>query len=300
MQRNDLIRLISLAAIWGASFLFIRIVAPVLGPLWTAEGRVAIAAFALLVFMRLRGQSLDLRRYWGQYLILGLLNSALPFVLYAVAALSIPSGYSAILNATSPIWGALIGAALLGEALTSRKWLGMVLGIIGVAFLVRLGPVQFNHDVLIAALCCLGAAICYGFAGAYTKLKANTLAPMQMAAGSQLGAALLILPLLPLAPIRAEVTPFIMLIVVALALLCSALAYLLYFRLMSNVGPSKALTVTFLIPLFALLWGFLFLHEHIALTTLIGCAGVVAATWLVAGPQGKPRVSDPTSSVAAK
>lgn len=284
MRRSDLVRLITLAAIWGASFLFIRMVAPVLGPLWTAEGRVGIASAGLLLLLLARGQRLDLRKYWREYLILGVLNSGLPFVLYAYAALSIPSGYSAILNATSPLWGALIGAALLGEKLTSRKLLGMALGVTGVAFLVRLGPVAFNRDVLIAALCCLGAAICYGFAGAYTKLRAGMLAPLQMATGSQIGAALILLPALPLMPVRGTVTPFIILIVVALALLCSAVAYLLYFRLMSNVGPSKALTVTFLIPLFALLWGFLFLNEHISITTLIGCGGVVAATWLVAGP----------------
>lgn len=284
MQRSDLVRLVVLAAIWGFSFLFIRILAPILGPLWTAESRVSIAGVFLLGLLLLRGQKFELAKYWRQYLVLGLLSAGLPFMLYAYAGLTLPPGYSAILNATSPLWGALVGAMLLGEALTARKLGGMALGLLGVALLVRLGPVKFTPEVLIASLCCLLAAICYGFAGAYTKLHAGMLSPMQMAVGAQLGAAVLLLPILPLEPVRAAVTPFVVLIILITAIVCSALAYLLYFQLLSNVGPSKALTVTFLIPLFALLWGFLFLHEPVTLTTLVGCAGVVLATWLVMVP----------------
>ncbi|MEN9868814.1 MAG: hypothetical protein RL748_4404, partial [Pseudomonadota bacterium] len=189
--------------------------------------------------------------------------------------------------ATSPIWGALIGAAVLDEALTRRKMLGMLLGIAGVAFLVRMGPVQFSSEVLIAVLCSLSAAVCYGVSGAYSKKKAQALNPLQMATGSQIGAALVLLPLLPLAPVRGEVTLWIISVAAALALLGSAVAYIIYFRLIAEVGPSQALTVTFLIPLFALLWGYIFLQEHISLMMLVGCVGVVAATWLVALPGRK-------------
>jgi len=281
MRSADLIRLLVLAAIWGASFLFMRIAAPVLGALWTAEIRVAVAGLAMLGFMLLTHRPMQFRTNWKQYLVLGTMNSALPFALFSYAALTLPAGYSAILNATSPLWGALVGAAVLGETLTPRKIAGLVTGVVGVAFLVRLGPAQFSPEVLLAALACVSAALCYGIAGAYSKKKSSGIAPPLMATGSQLGAALVLLPFLPLSPIRGEVTPFVMLITLLLALLCSAVAYFIYFRLIADIGPTKALTVTFLIPLFALVWGTLFLGEAVNLNTVIGCGMVVLATWLV-------------------
>ncbi len=281
MRSLDLARLLILAAIWGASFLFMRIIAPVLGALWTAEVRVALAGIAMLLFMMATRRAMDFRSNWKQYLALGTLNSALPFALFSFAALTLPAGYSAILNATSPLWGALAGAAMLGEKLTARKIAGMAIGVIGVAFLVRLGPAAFTPQVMLAALACVAAALCYGIAGAYSKKKSSGIAPPLMATGSQLGAALALLPFLPLSPVRGEITSFVLLIAVLLALLCSAVAYFIYFRLIADVGPTKALTVTFLIPLFALVWGALFLHEAVNLNTMIGCGLVVLATWLV-------------------
>jgi drug/metabolite transporter (DMT)-like permease len=281
MTLSDLTRLIALAAIWGASFLFIRIVAPVLGPFWTAEARVALAGAAMLVFMAANGHRINLRLHGKHYLVLGLLTCAIPFSLFAYAALTLPAGYLAIINATSPMWGALIGAVLLNERLTGRKIVGLGIGIAGVALLMRLGPVPLTPQLLLSVLACTGAAICYSLAGAYTKRVSARLSPLQMATGSQLGAALLLLPLLPLAPIRAVPTPGEIAVLLALALVCSAVAYVLYFRLIASVGPTRALTVTFLIPLFALFWGALFLNEPITANMLAGCTMVVVATWLV-------------------
>ena len=281
MRSADLLRLISLAAIWGASFLFMRVLAPVVGVLWSAEVRVGLAGIALLAMMFVTGRAMNFRENWKSFLILGTINSALPFALYSYAALSISAGYSAIVNATSPLWGAVMGAAFLGERLTLRKMAGMAIGVLGVAFLVRLGPVEFNSKLVLAVLACVGATLCYAIVGIYTKKKLTGLTSMQMATGSQVGAAFVLLPFLPLAPVQGEITATIAMVGVSLALLCSAVAYLIYFRLMADLGPTKALTVTFLIPLFALLWGYLFLNEHITMNTVIGCAGVVMATWLV-------------------
>jgi drug/metabolite transporter (DMT)-like permease len=281
MRSGDLIRLLTLAAIWGASFIFMRIVAPVLGALWTAEVRVAVAGAAMLLFMLVSGRAMQFGNNWKQYLVVGTLNSALPFALFSYAALTLPAGYSAILNATSPLWGALVGALALGEKLTARKAAGLLTGIVGVAFLVRLGPVQFTSQVLLAVLAGVVAALSYGIAAAYSKKKAGNVPAPLMATGSQIGAMLVLLPFLPLSPMRGQVTPFIVVSACALALLCTAVAYFIYFRLIADLGPSKALTVTFLVPLFALVWGALFLHETINLNTLIGCALVVLATWLV-------------------
>jgi drug/metabolite transporter (DMT)-like permease len=228
--------------------------------------------------------------HWKPYLILGALNSALPFALFSFAGMTLPAGYSAIVNATTPLWGALIGAVLLGEKLNARKLAGLACGIAGVSFLVRLGPAQFTPQLLLAVLACVAAAISYGFAGVYTKKLASGIAPPLMATGSQIGAALVLLPFLPLAPVRGSVTVTVAICALLLALLCSAFAYVIYFRLIADLGPTKALTVTFLIPLFALVWGALFLGETVNMNTLLGCGMVVLATWLVVF-QGKPAVA---------
>ncbi|MBC3861999.1 EamA family transporter [Undibacterium jejuense] len=281
MRSSDLFRLFSLAAIWGASFLFMRIIAPVLGAFWTAEIRVGLAGLALIAWMLVSKQPIVFRQYWKSFLILGAISTALPAVFYAYAAQHIPAGYSAIMNATSPLWGAVMAAIFLGEKFTLRKMAGMLVGVLGVAMLVRLGPVEWSTELLLALLACSAATICYALAGVYTKKLSVDVNPVLMATASQVGGALFLLPSLPFSPVPGAVTTTIVLAAAALSLLCSAIAYLLYFRLIHDIGPTKALTVTFLIPLFALLWGFLFLNENITLSTLAGCAGVVLATCLV-------------------
>ncbi|MFZ6689761.1 DMT family transporter [Undibacterium sp. SXout11W] len=281
MRSSDLFRLFGLAAIWGASFLFMRIIAPVLGAFWTAEIRVGLAGLALIAWMLVSKQPIVFRQYWKSFLILGAVSTALPAVFYAYAAQHIPAGYSAIMNATSPLWGAVMAAIFLGEQFTLRKMAGMLVGVLGVGMLVRLGPVEWSTDLLLALLACSAATICYALAGVYTKKLSVSVNPVLMATASQVGGALFLLPSLPFSPVPGVVTTTIVLAAAALSLLCSAIAYLLYFRLIHDIGPTKALTVTFLIPLFALLWGFLFLNENITLSTLAGCAGVVLATCLV-------------------
>jgi drug/metabolite transporter (DMT)-like permease len=287
MHPTDLARLILLSAIWGASFLFMRILATALGPFWIAESRSGIAALALLPYLWLIGQRLDWRKNGWPYLVIGLINSAVPFALFGFAAHTLPAGYSAIINATSPIWGALLGSLLLGDTLRARQWLGMVLGIGGVALLVKLGPMAVTAQFILAVLACLAAAFCYGLAATVSKRLSGNITPQQTATGSMVAASIMLLPTLPLSPIVGPLgdvlTGAMVLIMLALGLLCSAFAYLLYFRLVANIGPGKTLTVTFLVPLFALLWGVLFLHEHVGLSTLAGCGGVVLATWLVTG-----------------
>lgn len=298
MRSADLFRLLILAAIWGASFLFIRIVAPVLGVWWTAEWRVTIAGAAMLLFMAATRRSMNFRANWKQYLLLGTFNSALPFALFAYAALTLPAGYSAIINATTPLWGALLGTLVLGDPLGARKITGLVIGVAGVALLVRLGPVEFTPQLLLAAGACATASLCYGIASVLTKKASITIAPPMMATGSQLAAALVILPFASAAPLQTDVSPLIIGATVALALVCTAVAYFIFFRLLANIG-TRALSVTFLIPLFALTWGALFLDETINLNAAIGCALVVLATWLVVFLPTN-RASAQTSSPAGK
>jgi drug/metabolite transporter (DMT)-like permease len=298
MSSANLVRLLVLASIWGGSLLCMRILAPVLGAVWTAELRVLIAGAAMLLFMLVAGRPMDFRANWKSYLMLGLFNSALPFVLYAYAAFTLPVGYLAIVNATAPLWGALLGLLVLREQLGPRKIGGLLLGVAGVGLLVRLGPVQVTPQVLLAVAACAGAALCYGIASVWSKKASIAIAPTMQATGSQLAAALMLLPFVPFAPVPGMPTTATVVAIATLALLCTAVAYFIFFRLLAEIG-TRALSVTFLIPVSAMAWGALFLDETITLHAAIGCALVMVATWLVifqparvsAGLAGAPATS---------
>lgn len=282
MQLRQIIELLSLAAIWGASFIFMRILAPVLGPIVTANLRLLIAAAALLGYFAIVRWDVDWRLYWKEYLIIGAVNSALPFTLFAFAALHTPASYSAILNATAPLFGAIFSVWWLNDTFTLRKSMGLALGAIGVVLISRIegGPV-WSLTAVAAIIACLMATVCYALASIYVKKFASQANPTRIAAASQLLAGLLLLPLTPLALPSGPITSTIVFSILGLALLCSAVAYVLYYRLIAQVGPSKALTVTFLIPAFGMLWSKLFLDEAITFTMLGACLLIVAGTWLV-------------------
>ncbi len=284
MRRADTARLVALAAIWGASFIFIRVLAPVLGPVLTALSRVLIAGIALVAYLRATGFDGELARFWRQYLVVGVVNSALPFLMFAFAALWLPASYLAILNAAAPSFGVLLSAAVLGEALTAPRIAGLVAGLAGVTLVSNAGPVAMTAVVGLAVAASLGAALCYAVAGIYIKRFAAAAKPMAIAGWSQVFAAAALLPAVPFSPVRGEITATVVGNVLALALLCSAVAYLLYYRLIADVGPSRALTVTFLIPLFGMLWGALLLGETITPAMIAGCALILGGTVAVLRP----------------
>ena len=283
MRRADLVRLLVLAALWGASFLLLRIIVPSLGTIATAESRVLIAGVALLVWHRIVREPFDWRAHRKPLFVVGLFNSAIPFTLFAFAAARLPAGYLAFLNATSPLFGALIARAWFGEPLGWRRIAGIACGALGVAMLVRLGPVALDAHALAACAACLGAAACYGFAGNYTKRLARPVAPTAMATGSQLAAALVITPMLLFEPIHSTPSAAVIGAVLVVAIASTAVAYLLYFRLIRDVGATRALTVTFLVPMFAIGWAWLVLGEEPTARMAIGGALIVVATWLVIG-----------------
>lgn len=282
MGASDYVRLAALGAIWGASFIFQRVAAPVLGALWTAEIRVLLAGLALLAWFRITKFDPQWRLYWKAYLVIGTVNSALPFAFYGFASIHAPAGLLALLNASAPLFGAVFGALLLGERFTLRRSLGLACGIAGVALVARpdLGNASPMFPWAVAAS--LAACLCYGFTGFLMKRLAQGAPSRGVAVGSQLGAALVLMPALPFAPMIAEPTALVAANAVALALLCSAMAYLLYFRLIADVGMTRALTVTYLVPVFGVLWAWLFLGEALSAVALAGgvliLAGVVFVT----------------------
>lgn len=279
MKAADLARLVALAAIWGASFLFVRIASPAIGPVLTADLRMLIAGLALAAYFRLIGFDAQWRRWWPQYAIVGLLTSALPFLLYAYSALSLSAGLMSVINASSPMWGALFSAWLLRERLPARGIAGLAIGIAGVALVTR--PEAGAELAVLPALAATGAAVCYGLAGAYMRRWAKDVPSRGMALGTQIAGGALLAPLLAVAPPTAMPTPFIAACVLAMGLVCGAVAYLLYFRLVTDIGAAGALTVTYLIPIFGVAWGALFLGETVSPVMLGGAGLVLLGTFFV-------------------
>jgi drug/metabolite transporter (DMT)-like permease len=293
MKAFDFGELVLLAAIWGASFLFMRIGAGEFGPVALSALRVAGATLFLLPMLAMRGQTAVLRAHWRPMAVVGVANSALPFALFSLAALAINSGLSSILNATAPLWAALVAWWWLGDRPTRDKLLGLAIGFAGVAALAwnkaSFKAGDFGISPALAVTACLAATLCYGFAANYTKRHLSGVAPLAVATGSQLFAALaLALPALwwwPAALPGASAWAAL----AALALLCTGVAYILYFRLIARLGASKAITVTFLIPVFGVLWGALFLGEAITAAMVLGCGVILLGTALVTGALRLPR-----------
>ena len=287
MRPADIAELIALAAIWGASFLFMRISAPEFGPLALSALRVAGATLFLLPLVLWRGHLGALRAHWKAIAVVGLFTSALPFVLFSIAALAINAGLSSIFNATTPLWGALIAWLWLNDKLSAPRVLGLFIGFVGVVFLAwdkasfKAGEHGVSTALAIGA--CLLATLCYGFAANYTKKKLTGVPPLAVAAGSQAAAtAVLALPALWAVP-RAMPSATAWASLATLALLCTGVAYLLYFRLIAHIGAPRAITVTYLIPVFAALWGALFLSEAITPSMALGCAVILCGTALASG-----------------
>ena len=282
-----------LAAIWGSSFLFMHLAVIEFGALPTAAVRVTIASLFLLPIVWLKGHLPALRLHWKKVFFIGLLNSGIPFACFAFALLSISSGLSAILNATVPMFGALVAWLWLKDKPTRLRVLGLVIGFTGVAMLAW-DKATFKPDASGAApgwavLACLLACICYGISASYTKRFLGGLPPLVTAGGSQIGAMLgLALPAALLWPAQAPgVTAWLALLVVGV--LCTGLAYIVFFRLIENAGPPRALSVTFLVPVFAVFYGAVFLGERVTTWMLICAAVIVCGTALSTGLLKLPR-----------
>jgi drug/metabolite transporter (DMT)-like permease len=276
-----------LGAIWGASFLFMRIATVDFGPVPTAAVRVLVATACLLPVVAMRGHGGAFRRHWKIACALGVLNSAVPFACFSFALLSITTGLTAILNATVPLFGALVAWAWLGDRPSGSRMAGLAIGFGGVALLAwdqaSFKPVAHGYAPGWAVLACLLATLCYAIAASATKRYLAGVPALVTAAGSQLGAVIgLALPALWLRPAHVPGLNA-WLAVVALGIACTAFAYVLYFRLIEHAGPSRALAVTFLVPVFAVIYGALFLGEAVTAKMLVCGAVILCGTALSTG-----------------
>jgi drug/metabolite transporter (DMT)-like permease len=287
LKTRDGLDLFGLAAIWGASFLFMRAGASDFGPVALAFVRVAGAAAVLMPLVFWKGLWPDIRRHWRPIVVAGLASSAIPFLCFSYAALTVPAGVLAIFNATTPLFGSIIASLWLKDRLTPSRALGLAIGFGGVLYLVwsRAHPAAGGASALqlTALLACLVATLGYGLATNFSKRYVPDVPPIALAAGTQLAStAALVLPAWlwwPSAPISGQAWGAVLL----LAVLCTGLAYVVFFRLIASAGPPTAMSVTFLIPLFAALWGWLLLNESLTRDMVLGCAIILLGTSLVTG-----------------
>jgi drug/metabolite transporter (DMT)-like permease len=279
----DFATLLVMAAVWGGSYLFIRVGAPALGPFPFVGGRVALAGVILWVAIRAIGKRADLRPHAGRLLILGLLNAALPFTLVAHAELRLTASLVAVLGATVPLFGALLSAVALDEPLTARRGAGLLMGLAGVGVLTGWSPVALDAMTLLSIGAALLASLAYAGAGVYSKRALSGVPPLTLALGQQVGAlAWLAIPALWLLP-QARPTPTSLGALAALAVLSTALAYVLFFWLLERIGPTRTQTVTYIVPAFGMLWGALFLDEAITGGMLAGFGFIAVSMVLVNG-----------------
>ena len=283
VKSSDAAELVGLAALWGASFLFMRMGASEFGPVALSAVRVAGAALFLMPLLAARGQLGVLRANWKSIFVVGILNSALPFLCFSYAALSITAGLSSIFNAATPLFGAMIAWVWLKDRLTLSRVAGLAVGFTGVLWLAWDKASFKPGGSGWAVVACMAATICYGIAASFTKRHLTGVAPLAAAAGSQLSAAVVLVPLAALFWPTAMPSPHAWGAAASLALACTGVAYLMYFRLIAHIGPANAISVTFLIPVFAVLWGWVFLSEGLTGAMVAGCAVILAGTALATG-----------------
>lgn len=298
MSARQAAMLLALAALWGASFLFIAEAVGELGAVGVAEGRVVLAVAGLLLYAAATARMPALRHRWRGYLLLGAINAALPFALIGLAEETIPASLAAIVNATAPLFSAVGAALWLGDRIHRTGGIGLALGVVGVALVVGLAPVALTGSTLLAIGASLAAAAAYAVGGHLVKLRFSGESPLALAIGQQAGAAAaLIAPLAAWPPHEAPRAATIG-SVLALGLACTAAAYLLYFRLIAELGATSALTVTYLVPVFGVGWAALFRGERITAGMIGGAfvvlVGVLLVTRSAAGERARAAIPPPS------
>lgn len=285
MVTKPLIELPLLAAIWGASFIFMKIGSPEFGPILFMAMRTLVASLFLLPLLFISKQQSALSGYWNKIFIVGALNTAIPFVLFGWAALTLSAGNTAVLNGTTPMFGALVAYFWLKDKLSFSAAIGICVGFLGVYFLMFDKIMIEKAPVILPTLAVMLAALCYGVSANYTKMYLKGISPLALAFGSQMSATILLLPVaLFFLPEQLPSTAA-SLSVIALGVLCTGIAYIIFFRLIDALGPTKAISVTYLIPIFGIIWGILFLNETITYWTIFGailiCLGVALTTGVI-------------------
>jgi len=287
MSTKNSLLLILLSAIWGGSFIFMRVLAPVFGAVGTANIRLLIGAIFLLTIYRLIRYQIHWKRDWKLFLVIGIINSALPFTFLSFAALHIPASISVVINSMTPMFGALFEKIILKGSLTINKLMGLVIGTIGVIIISGSKTLSGTPESYVAIFACLAATFCYGLSGALVKKYGKQVEAKAMAGGSQLFAGFVLLPFLATSGFSTPITYDTILTVIVFGVLCSAIAYLIYYHLINTAGPTIALSVTFLMPVFGILWSKIILNEVITGQMILGAFIILIGIYLIIKPKSK-------------
>ncbi len=293
MNPIQLAQLIFLASLWGGSFLFIRLGVVDLGVAPLMALRVGIGSLFLLLVLFSRRSPREalatLRARAWPLLVVGILNSAAPFCLFAWAELTLSAGVTSVINATTPLFGAVVAYVWLKDRLSGPRVVGLVIGFLGVLALVwdqiatRGGDGASTSATLLAALSALVAAALYGVAASYTKRHLTGVDPLTVAAGTMTAATVVLAPFAIATWPHAAVSLHAWAAALALGIFCTGVAYLMFFRLIAAIGPARTITVTFVIPVFGILWGALFLGEHVSIGMVEACCTILVGTALATG-----------------
>jgi len=286
LRPADLARLVALAAMWGGSYLFMRAAVPYFGAVPLIALRVLIAGVALLAFLVATGGRIDWRRHWRAFLFVGAVGLAAPFVLIAEALTAIDASTAAILNALSPLFATIVAAIWIRDPVTPAKITGIALCLVGTAVLVGWTPVPMSTHELFAALLSVAATALYGYTIVFTKVYLKEASPLGTAAGTLLMAALALVPIALFVPTphpASAIPAMAWIAMLGLAIVSTTVAFIFYYRLIADVGPVKAITVTLLVPIFGMVWGVVFLGEPVTAGRLAGCAIILAGCSLILG-----------------
>lgn len=282
MTTYDAGRWLLLATLWSVQYILLRVSVPVFGTAVVAESRALFSALFLVPWtICVARQAIALRAHWKDHLAVGLVNNVLPFICFAWAASVLPASYLAVVNGMVPLWSGIIAAPVLKEPLGVRRVAGFLLGIAGVALIVNLGPIELDLLTVLAALSAMAGAAFWGWAGVVIRQRTGRVPSMSLATGSIVFAALLLSPAWTKAPPLSQWTPQATIALISLGALCSGLAYLPFFTLVRDIGPTRTLTVGLAVPALGILWGWLFLGETVTLSMTAGTALVLAALVLV-------------------
>jgi len=283
LRGADLARLVALAAMWGASYLFMRYAVPSFGPVPLIEFRVVVAGIALAAFLAATGGAVGWREHWRAFLFVGAVGLAAPFVLIAQALATIDASTAAILNALSPLFATLVAAVWIRDPITPAKMTGIALCLAGTAVLVGWTPKPMTGAELLAAGMSIAATALYGYTIVFTKVHLRDASPIGTSVGTLLMAAVALAPFVPFTHAQAPITPMAWLAALGLAIVSTTIAFILYYRLIADVGPVKAITVTLLVPVFGMLWGVIFLGEALSAGRIAGCAIILVGCSLILG-----------------
>jgi drug/metabolite transporter (DMT)-like permease len=283
LRPQDVARLVALGAMWGASYLFMRVAVPHLGPALMIELRVTLAGLLLLAFMLLAGKGSAWRRHWRPWLFIAVVGTAVPFMLIAEALRSIDASTAAILNALVPLFTTIVAAVWISERITPAKAAGVFLSIAGTAVLVGWTPQPMSAKELLAASMSVAATVLYGINIVFSRVHLREATPAATSAYSLLLAGVVLLPFTPLDRNLASVPPSAWMALLGLAIVSTTVAFIYYYRLIADIGPVKASTVTLLVPVFGMIWGVAFLGEPLTPGRLAGCAIILLGCSLILG-----------------